>query len=266
MYPNQQQPGQQQTPPPQPPSGFGPQPQGYGPTPGPQQQGQPQFQPQAQQQYQQAEQPQQPQGYGPQPTPTYAVDYLDQIAPPPAQPKFLSGFFGKAVIGLGVIFVLAVSLIVAFGNQKKTADIEQTAVRLGHMQTIAKANQKNLKDGDLLATNSRFQIRIANDAKDASTLLAQAGVAKKNYSKQMVAIEDTAATELSEKFLDAKLNAEFDRVYAREMAYQADLLLTMYKKMARTSQAKAIRDYAKNAATNLEPIQKSFAEFAGKST
>lgn len=252
MYPNQQQPGQQQTPPPQPPGGYNQQP------PYPPQQPQPSQSPQPQQQPQQT-------GYGPQPTPTYAVDYLDQIAPPPAPAKFLSGSFGKAVIGLGVIFVFAVGLIVAFGNTKKTADIEQAAVRLGHLQSITKANQKNIKSGELLATNSRFQIRMANDAKDSSTLLAQAGVVKKDYDKKMVAAEAASSAELSEKFLDAKLNANLDRVYAREMAYQADLLLTIYNKMSRSSQAKPIRDYAKNAAENLKPIQKSFAEFESNS-
>lgn len=243
MYPNQQQPGQQQTPPPQSPGGFNPQPS-YP---------------------QQPQQPQQP-GYGPQPTPTYAVDYLDQIAPPPQNPKFLSGVFGKAVIGLGVVFVLAVSLIVAFGNTKKTADLEQVSVRLGNFQSISKANQKNIKNGKLLATNSLYQIWIANADRDAGTLLAQAGVKKKDMSKDMLAKESETATELSAKFLDAKLNAELDRVYAREMAYQAELLLTMYTKMSKSSQAQAIRDYAKKMSENLTPIQKAFDGFDESTT
>ena len=251
MYPNQQQPGQQPTPP-QSPGGYNQQP----PYP-PQQPQSPQQQPQ---------QPQQPIGYGPQPTPTYAVDYLDQIAPPPAPPKFLSGFFGKAVIGLGIVFVFAVSLIVAFGNTKKTADLEQATERMTNMQEIARSSQKNIKDGKLLATNSRYQIQMANLVKDGTTLLAQAGVQKKDYDKKMLAAEKTFSTELSETFLDAKLNADLDRIYAREMAYQADLLLSTYNKMSKASQAKAIREYAKKAAENLKPIQKSFSDFNGSSS
>lgn len=257
MYPNQNQPGQQPGQP-QSPGGYGPQP--YPPQqplqPGQPQPADPAFQPQVNQPAQPQLQP-----YGPQPTPTYAVDYLDQIAPPPARAAFLSGFFGKAVIALGVVFVLAVSLIVAFGNTKKTADIEQAAVRLEHMKSITYNNQKVLKDGKLLALNSQYQIWIAGAASEAKTLLAQAGVQKKSYDKKMVAEEQTTATELSDKFLDAKLNANLDRVYAKEMAYQTELLVTHYKKMSKASQAKAIRDYAKVAATNLEPIQKSFSEF-----
>ncbi|MFZ1361267.1 MAG: hypothetical protein WAS27_04570 [Candidatus Saccharimonadales bacterium] len=200
-------------------------------------------------------------GFGPQPSPTYAVDYLDQIAPPPPRPNFLSGMFGKAVIILGVIFVLAVSLIVAFGNQKRTADLEKVAIRLENMQKITKSTHVNLKSSKLLATNSNYQIWIANATKDAWDLLGQAEVKRTKIDKKMIADEKDKRTELTDKFYDARLNATLDRFYAREMAYQTQLLVTDYTTMSKQSQAGAIRDYAKRAITNLTPIQKSFAEF-----
>ncbi len=200
-------------------------------------------------------------GFGPQPAPTYAVDYLDQIAPPPAKPGFLSGGFGKAVIALMAVFILAVSIIVAFGNQKKTADLEAIALRLDTLQPVAKNTHKNLKNGKLIAINSNYQIWLVNVNKDAYDLLAQAEVKKTDMDKKVKAAESAKKTELTEKFNDARLNANLDRVYSREMAYQADLLLTMYTQMSKQSEAKAIRDYAKTAISNLTPIQKSFAEF-----
>lgn len=224
---------------------------GYGPQPAPQPPANP---------YAQHLPPQQP-GYGPQPAQTYAVDYLDQIAPPPPKQQFLSGGFGKAVIGLGVLFVLAVSVIVAMSGTKRTADLETVAIRLDNMQLVAKNTQKNLKNGKLLAANSNYQIWIANADRDAYSLLAQAEVKKTDMDKKMIAKEKADSKALTTKFEDAKLNANLDRVYAREMAYQAQILITSYNKMSKTSEAKAIREYAKNATKNLTPIQKSFSEF-----
>ena len=268
MYPNQQPSQPPQAPPPSNSGGYGPQPGYPQPQPAPQY-GQPQQAPQ------QPYQPQPPTNYAPQPGATpapgqeygqqpaqaYAVDYLDQIAPPPARQPFMSGFFGKAVIILGIIFVLAVSLIVAFGNQKRTADLENMAIRLDNMKMTAKNTHKDLKNGKLLATNSNYQIWIANANRDAYQLLTQAEVKKTSMDKKMIAGETTARKELEEKFTDAKLNANLDRVYAREMAYQTQLMVTAYTKMSKTSEAKAIREYAKTSADNLTPIQKSFADF-----
>lgn len=267
MFPNQQQPPQ--TPPPTPPNTGGP--GGYGPQPAPQPTAQPQ--PQFQQPQPQANpyaqpqplpsQPPQP-GYGPQPAPTYAVDYLEQIAPPPPKPNFLSGAFGKAFIALMVIFVFAVSLIVAFGNQKRTADIEQVATRLDNLQKIAKNTQKELKNGKLIAANSNLQIWTAGSHREAFDLLAQAEVQKTDMDKKMIAAENEKKVELEEKFEDARLNANLDRVYAREMAYQADLLIAMYTTMSKKSGAQAIREYAKKSVQNLTPIQKTFADYDDK--
>src|SRR5690606_20061871 len=119
---------------------------------------QPNQPPQNQQNYPQ--QPQNPGAYGPTPQPVYSADYLDQIAPPPPQGKFLSGFFGKAVIGLGVLFFFAVSIIIALSGQKNTAPTEHVAVRLDNMQRVTKEFHRHLKNGNLSTTNSTFQVWI----------------------------------------------------------------------------------------------------------
>lgn len=229
MYPNGQQPNN---------------PQNYGPQPQPTNQ-----------------QPQMPGGYGPQPAPTYAVDYLDQIAPPPPRQKFLSGMFGKFVIILGVVFIFAVGIIVALGNQKNTASTEKMAVKTENLQRIANDTQKNIKSGKLQATNSNFNIWLKNTNRDAYDLLSRAGIKKTDMDKGMVAKEKTARDDLTKKFEDARLNANLDRVYAREMAYQAQLVKTDLDKLAKNGPGKPFRDFASNASKNLASIQKSFSQF-----
>lgn len=207
------------------------------------------------------QQPQPPSGYGPQPAATYAVDYLDQIAPPPPRQNFLSGSFGKIVIILGVVFIFAVGIIVALSNQKNTASTEKIAVRTENLQRIANDAQKNIKSGKLQATNSNLNIWLKNTNRDAYDLLSRAGIKKTDMSKSMVAEEKAAKDKLVEKFEEARLNANFDRVYAREMAYQTQLLKTDLDKLGKNGPGKPFRDFATNASKNVAPYQKSFADF-----
>lgn len=243
MYPNQQPQnnGQPTGPAPQ------PQPQPYAPQPSYPQQPAP-------------AQPQQP-GYGPQPTPTYAVDYLDQIAPPPPQQKFFSGSFGKIFLLMIVLLLVGVGVIVASGGKSKTGDLELVTVRLENMQKVAKTEHKYLKSGDLTANNATLQTWFAGNASQGYDLLKQAGVQKNKIDKEITASEKAAAAKLTEEFYEARLNANLDRDYAREMAFQLQLIKTALDKMSKKSEAKAIREYAKSASTNLAPIQKSFADF-----
>jgi len=205
--------------------------------------------------------PQTPTSYESSQSPTYDPHYLDSIAPPPPRPSFFSGSFGKIFFIMIGVFVLAVSLIIAFSGKDKTADLQQIAVRLGNMQPVAKKYQTYLKSNNLSSTNSIFQLWITDNRNKALDLLAEAGVKKTQYDKKMVASEKDISDKLAAKFEDARLNAVLDRVYASTMAAETEKLITLYNIMAKTSKAKAIRDYAKSASTNLKTIQKSFADY-----
>lgn len=274
MYPNQPQPPMG-TPPQQPPYGGQPP---EGPTPAPVQPGVPQ--PQQPVNPQTPPQPfaPQPLGYAPQPStppsydprtpaqPAFAVDYLDQIAPPPPRPSFLSGGFGKILIAMAVLFLVAVSIIVAFSGQKKTADIEQLVTRLDNFQKIVQATKNKLKSQKLRAINANFQTWVDSSDRAGQDLLNKAGVLKNQMDKKMVADEKTTSDGLTSKFTDAALNANLDQVYATEMSYQSKLMIVLFSKMSKTSQAKAIRDYAKQAGNDLAPIQKQFEDYQNDTT
>jgi hypothetical protein len=191
----------------------------------------------------------------------YDPNYLDSIAPPPARGKFLSGTFGKLVFVLIAVFVLAVSLIIAFSGGDNTADLQQVAVRLDNYSLSVKAVQKNLKSNNLSATNTNYQIWMTNSLHDAETLLGQGGVKKTDYSKTMVASEKKIVTDLDAKFEDARLNATLDRIYASTMAAETQKLINMFTLMSKNSKSKPIRDYAKSTSANLVPIQKGFDKY-----
>ena len=220
----------------------------------------PNQQPQQPQPAPQPSMPQTPSSYA---TPVQAYDpnYLDSIAPPPPRAQFLSGTFGKIFWVLIGVFVLAVSLIIAFSGEDDTADLQQISVRLDNFSKTAKTVHKDLKSKNLSTIDSNFQVWLVGNQTEGESLLKKGGVSKTEYNKTMVKSEAAIATALNKKFEDARLGARLNRVYATTMASETQKLITMLNSMAKKSKSKQIRDYAKNASSNLIVIQKGFDEY-----
>lgn len=195
------------------------------------------------------------------PVQEYDPNYLDSIAPPPQQGKFLSGTFGKVFWILVGVFVLAVSLIIAFSGKDETADLQQVSVRLDNFSKTAKTVQKNLKSKTLTSNNSTFQVWLVGNQTAGEALLKKGGVSKTEYNKTMVKSEAKLASDLDAKFEDARLSARLNRVYASTMAAETQKIINMLNTMAKKNKSKQIRDYASNASTNLVPIQKIFDDY-----
>lgn len=204
--------------------------------------------------------PQTPSSYST-PSQTYDPNYLDSIAPPPQQSKFLSGTFGKVFWILLGVFVFAVSLIIAFSGKDETADLQQMSVRLDNFTKTAKTVQKNLKSKNLTSNNSTFQVWLVGNQTAAEALLKKGGVNKTEYNKTMVKSEAKIASDLDAKFEDARLGARLNRVYASTMASETQKMITMLNTMSKKNKSKQIREFAKTASTNLVPIQKIFDEY-----
>lgn len=223
--------------------------------------------PNQQPQNQQGGYPPQPQpptqqgGYGPQPQPTYAVDYLDQIAPPPQQQKFLSGGFGKLIILFGLLILIVMGVIVAIGNDKGTGPIEQMSIKLENFSTIADDRQKQLKNSNLIATNSNFRGWLTGATSESQELVSGLGIPKNKLNKEIVASESAKAKKLSETLEDARLNAMLDQIYAREMTLQTKLIKTELDTIAKKAPTKQVRDFAIEASKNIAPIQEAFSNF-----
>ncbi len=101
---------------------------------------------------------------------------------------------------------------------------------------------------------------MTNSQRDLVDPMVKNGTDTKKIDKLLKDKEKAYGEAVAAKIEDARLNAILDRVYAREMAFQAQQLLELYKKME-LNKSKSISDNAKKAIPNLEPIQKSFADF-----
>ena len=202
--------------------------------------------------------PQAPSTYAPPVESNYDPNYLDTIAPQQTQTKFLSGTFGKLFWVLIGVFVLAVSLIIAFCGGDDTADLQQIAVRLDNFSKTTKTVNTHFKSQNLKNINSDFMIWITGNQGEAEGLLKTGGVSKTEYNKQMVKKEAKIAEDLDTKFEDARLAGRLNRVYASTMAAESEKLMNLLNTMSKRSKSKQIRDFAKKASGNLDKIHKAF--------
>lgn len=190
----------------------------------------------------------------------YPIDYLNQIAP--EQPK--AGMNNKKFFLLigGGILVAVIILIVALSSSANNGPKEKMqtlAARMTTLQDISSKAQTNLKSGSLRATNSNLVIFLTNANRDIADPLKNNGVDAKNIDKTIAAKEDGA--KLKQTLEDARLNAIYDRTYAREMTYQLETTAALMGDIYDRTNSKSLKEFLLKTDENLQPIKKTFSEF-----
>lgn len=216
------------------------------------------------------QQPAQQQGWAPRPDPNaippqagpaaYSADYLDQIAPSNKRSAMFSGSFTWIIVGMAVLFMFAVGIIAISGDGNNTTVTQTAYLRLVSLVSVNDSYRKYIKSSKLSATNTNFKIFMSGSQTDLKNALAKSGVPTEKLNKELKAKEKTTIADLTKRIEEGRLNAIMDRSYSREMAYQAQLLIDMYTKMSKSPNAD-IANAGKKAIPNLQPIQKSFADF-----
>jgi len=202
--------------------------------------------------------PDQPQ-QSPQQTP---YDYLNQIAPQ-APKKSLFHLGLRQVILLGAALVLVVIIFAVIINAAvagKGSSLEHLSVRLANTGTIADSSQVNLKSSKLRNLNSNLRIYITNTNRDIAAPLKLAGIDSKKINANVVSQESTKA--LAARLEDARLNAVFDKAYAREMAYQLGNTMTLMTKAYNSTKSTSTKTFLSAAYDSLKPTQEGFANFS----
>lgn len=191
--------------------------------------------------------------------PQYSIDYLNEIAPPSQKPGMSSKLF-LFVVGGGLLLAVAVGLmLMTSGGGGPKEQMQTLAARMLTLQTIASESQKTIKSGELRSTNSNLSILLANANRDIAEPLLNNDVDVKKLDKEIVAQEN--GEELKKTLEDARLNAVFDRTYAREMAYQLDTIAALMGDIHASTKSKSLKEFLINADKNFQPINKQFTDF-----
>ena len=190
----------------------------------------------------------------------YSIDYLNQIAPQPKKPGLSSKMF-LILIGGGVLLaIIGAIFIFSSGSGSGPVQKMQTlASRMETLRTVSDKAQKNIKSGDLRSTNSNLTIFLTNANRDIVEPLETNGVDLKKIDKKIAAAEK--GEELTKKLEDARLNAVFDRVYAREMAYQLETVAALMQEIYGKTKSKSLQEFLLKTDDNLQPISEQLEDF-----
>lgn len=190
----------------------------------------------------------------------YPIDYLNQIAPQEKKPLMNSKVV-LVIVGILVILAAAVGflVLVSSGGASDTQKLQTLSARMQTLEKISKAAGRNIKSGSLQTTNSTLSLFLTNANKDIVTPLQNNGVTAKNVDKAIAKKEDGA--KVTAALEDARLNAVFDRTYAREMSFQLDTLANLMKQIYTTTKSKSLKEFLLSTDTNLKPIRTQLADF-----
>jgi hypothetical protein len=191
--------------------------------------------------------------------PNYSVDYLNQIAPQaPKKMRFSRlQYILIAVVGLLVVLTIIFGIIVS--SKTSVEPEKQLAARLQSTEKIVGDAQTKLKSSQLRTLNSNLKIYLTNPNRDIAAPLLKSGVDVTKLDKTIVASE--AGTDITARLEDARLNAVYDRTYAREISYRLSTLVALMRQINTSTKSQSLKTFLDNAYKNLAPTQKQFDQF-----
>ena len=192
----------------------------------------------------------------------YSIDYLNQIAPQQKKPGMSNKLFLMIAGGALLLAIIVGIFALSGGANGSTQKMQTLAARLTTLQTISDKAQKNIKSNELRSSNSSLTIFLTNANHDIATPFSKNGVDVKKIDKTITTKE--AGTALTKTLDDARLNAVYDRTYAREMGYQLDTVAALMKDIYTNTKSKSLKDFLVATDNNLLPIKNQFKEFSAE--
>lgn len=188
----------------------------------------------------------------------YPIDYLNQISAPQPQ-KTMNSKWVFALIG-GVILIAIIAVFALSSTSSgPTQKMQTLAARLVTLQKISGDSQKKIKSGELRSLNSNLTLYLANTNRDIVEPFGKNGVDVKKLDKALTTKEK--GDQLTKRLEDARLNAIFDRTYAREMNYELETVTGLMTDIYHGSNSKALKDFLSKTDQGLMPLKKQLAEF-----
>lgn len=202
-----------------------------------------------------------------QPQTEYPIDYLNQIAPTasksagPSPKVFLIAIIAFVVVAVGFVILMLTN----GGGQstKLSYKAEELSTRLETLKKIADENHKDIGDNTLRTQNSTLSIFLSSTiAETKNSLTAIAPNIDKKPTKEITASEKKLSEDLQAKLDDSQLAGTFDRTYAREIAYQIDLLVGLMNEVYTKTDKDDVRSSLEKLNSSITPIKKAMSTFS----
>lgn len=193
--------------------------------------------------------------------PQVPSDYLNQIAAPAPvktlNPFILWGLIG-GVLALAIVVVLGVS---SASGGPSASSVTSVAAKLSNLQTVSDQARKNVQSSELRTLNSSLFLSLTNTNRDLADQLKKQDINLKDKKNSSVAASTKELESLQGRLENARLNAVYDRTYAREMLYELRTLRVDMAKLYKNSSNKELKETLLAADKNFTPIVESLSTF-----
>jgi len=188
-----------------------------------------------------------------------SIDYLNQIAPQSTKVSLFSNKKVTVAIVLAAVTILVFIFIIINSLIPKTSLNQQLAAKLLATEEILTDVTPKIKTSQLRTYNGNLKIYLTNTIRDITPLLAKEKIDINKLGQKILDTESSA--DVLTRLENARLNAVYDRTYAREMAYQLDTIVSLMTKIQKSTKSSSLKLFLEDAIKNLVPTQKQFAEF-----
>ena len=173
--------------------------------------------------------------------------------------KGVRGLVAIALIAVVVVSILA--LVLSAVNAQQRGPAQQMGARLVSTAKISTDAQKNLKSSELRSLNSSLRLVLTNANRDSAEPLSRIDVNVTKIDGGVQAAETARTTAITNRLEDARLNAIYDRTYAREMSYEVATLMTLLQQVYKQTNSESLKKFLDTTYKNLEPTQKALAAY-----
>ena len=193
----------------------------------------------------------------------YSIDYLNQISTAPKKSGLDKKFLFLIGGGLGLAILLVIGLVIYSSistGGASPAKLQTLFVRLETLGEVSKNAQKNIKNNPLRVANANLTIFLTNANRDIVAPLTDAGVDTKKIDKTVTA--KYSSEKLDKSLEDARLNALYDRTYAREINYELETLEALMKEIYSSTKNVELKEFLNSTDDNFSTIRTQLSTYS----
>lgn len=197
----------------------------------------------------------------PQPVQPLDASYLDTIAARQTV-KTVSPIMLWGLIGGLLVIIAAVVIGVSSSSGISSASLASVGATLSNLQSTSETAQDDIKSGELRSLNSSLTLTLTNTNRDFAEQLKTQKINIKNTKsdKSLLAIQKTF-DDMKTRLEDARLNALYDRTYAREITYELKTLHTNMGQLYKSTRSTSLKSILNKADTGLSLLLEGFQNF-----
>ncbi len=199
--------------------------------------------------------------------------YLQQIATPDQSPKpsklsLTSGPLPKILIGLAAlaILIIIVGLLTSGGGgTSERSQVEQIQLRSSNLIKTITTYNKSLKSSSLRSSGQSLSNVLTETNRELTNILKSDYAATDESDTTLSATTKTSEQnyikKVNETLETARLNANLDRTYARQMALEVSLLSSLESSLLEKTSNTSLKNILNTSLKNLSSLHTSFDSF-----